>query len=48
MGTVVDPGPDPEPEPDPDDVKSLRVYHIGNSLMNGMGYAAFDAMAAGD
>ena len=46
---VVNAGPVPGPDPDPgEQVKSLRVYHIGNSLMNGMGYASFDAMAAGD
>ena len=41
--------PAPISNPDPgQEVKSLRVYHIGNSLMNGINYAAFDEMAAGD
>ena len=30
------------------EIRSLRVYHIGNSLTNGINYAALDAIAEGD
>jgi len=43
------PNPDPDPTPDPGEgALSLRVYHIGNSLTNGINYASFDAMAGED
>ena len=31
-----------------EEVRSLRVYHIGNSLTNGINYASLDGMAATD
>src|SRR6185503_19273716 len=30
------------------EVRSLRVYHIGNSLTNGINYASLDKMAEAD
>jgi hypothetical protein len=42
---AVAPAPTPE---EPDEVLSLRVYHIGNSLTNGINYGSLDKMAAGD
>ena len=39
--------PPPATVPD-EEVRSLRVYHIGNSLTNGINYASLDAMAGGD
>lgn len=37
----------PAPVPG-EEIRSLRVYHIGNSLTNGISYAALDSMAEGD
>src|SRR6185436_2522825 len=31
-----------------EEVRSLRVYHIGNSLTNGINYASLDKMAEAD
>jgi hypothetical protein len=45
------PAPDPDPDPNPDpgtDIRNLRVYHIGNSLTNGINYASLDEMAGKD
>jgi hypothetical protein len=47
--TPKDQEPDPDPDPGPGEtIRSLRVYHIGNSLTNGIGYGSLDGMAAAD